>query len=85
MHTVECRLVIGPEIRLFCRRIHAHFSPKMSQDAAVKGLKKKKEKEKRKRKKEEAIIGHPTGLQYHKNYGALRQKFKKKKKIMLKQ
>ena len=48
-HTVESRLVIGPKIRLFCRRIHANFRPEISQDAAVKGLKNKKEKEKKKK------------------------------------
>ena len=38
MHNTECRFVIGRENVLFCRRVHAHFSPVMFQDVAVKRL-----------------------------------------------
>ena len=37
-HNTESRFVIGPETVLFCRCVHARFSPEMLQDVAVKGL-----------------------------------------------
>ena len=38
MHTIENRLVIGPENVLFCRLVQALFSLEILQAGAVKGL-----------------------------------------------
>ena len=37
-HNMESGSVTGPENILFCRCVHAHFSPVIWQDVAVKGL-----------------------------------------------